>query len=139
MICTEEVNYYYYYYYGCTALCRASVAFLVSRSCIQSVGLLGRGISPLQGRYLHTEQHRHRINAHNTDIHVLSGIRTHDLSVRASEGGSCLRPLGYCDRRRSELLKYTYIFTFSLSVLWFTSKSCTVKTDIFTLSRVTEA
>jgi hypothetical protein len=30
----------------------------------QSVGLLGRGISPSQGRYLHTEQHRHRINAH---------------------------------------------------------------------------
>jgi hypothetical protein len=25
----------------------------------QSVGLLGRGISPLQGRYLHTEKHRH--------------------------------------------------------------------------------
>jgi hypothetical protein len=30
----------------------------------QTVGLLGRGISPSQGRYLHTEQHKHRINAH---------------------------------------------------------------------------
>jgi hypothetical protein len=30
----------------------------------QSVGLLGRGISPSQGRYLHTEQHKHRINSH---------------------------------------------------------------------------
>jgi hypothetical protein len=30
----------------------------------QSVGLLGRGISPSQGGYLHTEQHKHRINAH---------------------------------------------------------------------------
>jgi hypothetical protein len=29
-----------------------------------SVGLLGRRISPSQGRYLHTEQHNHRINAH---------------------------------------------------------------------------
>jgi hypothetical protein len=29
-----------------------------------SVGFLGRGISPSQGRYLHTEQHKHRINAH---------------------------------------------------------------------------
>jgi hypothetical protein len=28
----------------------------------QSVGLLGRGISQSQGRNLHTEQHRHRIN-----------------------------------------------------------------------------
>jgi hypothetical protein len=26
----------------------------------QSVGLLGWGISPLQGRYLHTEQHKHK-------------------------------------------------------------------------------
>jgi hypothetical protein len=30
----------------------------------QSVGLLGREISPSQGRYLHAEQHKHRINAH---------------------------------------------------------------------------
>jgi hypothetical protein len=30
----------------------------------QLVGLLGRGISLLQGCYLHTEQHKHRINAH---------------------------------------------------------------------------
>jgi hypothetical protein len=29
----------------------------------QSVGLLGRVISQSQGRYLHTEQHRQRINA----------------------------------------------------------------------------
>jgi hypothetical protein len=26
---------------------------------IHSVGLLGRGISPSQGRYVHTEQHKH--------------------------------------------------------------------------------
>jgi hypothetical protein len=30
----------------------------------QSVELLGRGISPSQGRYLHTQQQKHRINAH---------------------------------------------------------------------------
>jgi hypothetical protein len=39
---------------------------------------------PLQSWYLNTEQHKHRINAHNTDIHSLSGIRTHYPSVRAS-------------------------------------------------------
>jgi hypothetical protein len=50
----------------------------------QSVGLLGRVISPSCGRYLHTGQHKHRINAH-TNILALSGIRTHDPSVRASE------------------------------------------------------
>jgi hypothetical protein len=30
----------------------------------QAVGLLGWGISLSQGRYLHIEQHKHRINAH---------------------------------------------------------------------------
>jgi hypothetical protein len=30
-----------------------------------SVGLLGRGISPSQSRYLHTEQHNHKINANS--------------------------------------------------------------------------
>jgi hypothetical protein len=60
--------------------------------------LLWRGISPSQGRYLRREQHKHRINAHNTDIHALSRIRTHDPSVRASESSSCLRQHGHCDR-----------------------------------------
>jgi hypothetical protein len=32
------------------------------------------------------------------DIHALSGIRTHDPSVRASEGSSSLRPRGHPDR-----------------------------------------
>jgi hypothetical protein len=38
--------------------------FSVSWSFTQSVGLLGREISPSQGRYLHTGQHKHRISAH---------------------------------------------------------------------------
>jgi hypothetical protein len=63
----------------------------------QTVGLLGQGISSSQGRYLHTRQHIHRINAH-TDIHALSRIRTDDPSVRASEDSSCLRPRGHCGR-----------------------------------------
>jgi hypothetical protein len=36
----------------------------------QTVGFLARGISQSQGRYLHTQQHEHRIP---TDIHALSG------------------------------------------------------------------
>jgi hypothetical protein len=40
----------------------------------QSVGLLGRGISPSQVRYLHTGQHKHRIIAH-TGIHASSEIQ----------------------------------------------------------------
>jgi hypothetical protein len=52
----------------------------------QSVGFLGRGISPSQGRYLHAEQHKHRINGHSP-------------SVLAGQDGSCLRPRGHCDRQ----------------------------------------
>jgi hypothetical protein len=33
-----------------------------------------------------------------TDIHDLSGIRTHDPGFRASEDSTCLRPTGHCDR-----------------------------------------
>jgi hypothetical protein len=50
--------------YGSTALCWTLAAFSVSWSFTQSVGLLERGINPSLGRYLHTGQHKHRINAH---------------------------------------------------------------------------
>jgi hypothetical protein len=64
----------------------------------QSVGLIGRVISPSQGLFLYIGQHKHRINAY-TNIHTSSRIRTYDPSVRASEDSSCLRQLGYRDRR----------------------------------------
>jgi hypothetical protein len=72
---------------------RASVKRFVALQFLnlrQSVGLLRRGISPSQGRYL--------TNTRNTEIHALSGIRTHDPSVRAGEDISCHRPRGHCDR-----------------------------------------
>jgi hypothetical protein len=65
----------------------------------QTAGLLGRGISPSQGRYLNTGQHKHRINTYTLNIHALIGIRTQDPSVRASEDSSWLRPRGNCDRQ----------------------------------------
>jgi hypothetical protein len=66
----------------------------------QTVGLLGRVISPSQGRYQNTGQHKHRINSntHTPNIHALSGIRTYDPRVRASKDNSCLTPRGYRDR-----------------------------------------
>jgi hypothetical protein len=59
---------------------RASVKRFVSLQFLnpQSVGLLGWGISPSQDRYLY----EHRVN---TNIHALSGIRTHDPSFRAGK------------------------------------------------------
>jgi hypothetical protein len=70
------------------SFCWTLAAFSVSYIYTRSVRLLGRGISPSQIRYLHTEQHNHRINA---DIHALSGIRTHNPSVRAAEDSSLLK------------------------------------------------
>jgi hypothetical protein len=58
---------------------------------------------PSQGRYLHTGQHKHSINA-NTDIHALSGIRTHDPSVQACEDSPCLRPRGQRDRQSKQCI-----------------------------------
>jgi hypothetical protein len=50
-----------------------------------------------QFRYLHTGQHKHRINSH-TGIRALSEIRTYDPSVWASEDSSCFRPRSHRDR-----------------------------------------
>jgi hypothetical protein len=50
--------------YGSTALFWTLDAFWDFWSFTQSVGILRRRISPSQGRYLHTGQHKHRINAH---------------------------------------------------------------------------
>jgi hypothetical protein len=48
----------------------------------QSVGLLGRGISASQGRYLRTEQHKHRINVHR---HPYLKLDSNPRSKRSSE------------------------------------------------------
>jgi hypothetical protein len=77
----------------------------------RTVGPLGRVISPSQGRYVHKGQHKHRINAH-TNIHTLSGIRSHDPSVREGEDGSCLGPRGHCERLA--LLGSINIFIFEI-------------------------
>jgi hypothetical protein len=50
--------------HGSTALVDLSRFFNFLIYTQSTVGLLGRGISPSQGRYLYTEQHKHRINAH---------------------------------------------------------------------------
>jgi hypothetical protein len=53
----------------------------------------------------------------HTDIHALSGIRTHDPSIRAIEDGSCLRPRGHWPlirriKSRSVGSIYDFIFEF---------------------------
>jgi hypothetical protein len=78
--------------------------------CTQSIGLLGRGISPSQGRYLHTEQHKHRINAHrHACLKWDSNPRSQCSSGRRR---FMLRSRGHCDRkcivhRHQIILNYT--------------------------------
>jgi hypothetical protein len=48
----------------------------------------------LKHRTIRTQNKR----LHTPNIHTLSVIRTHDPSARASEGSSCLRARGHCDR-----------------------------------------
>jgi hypothetical protein len=64
----------------------------------QSVGLLGRGISLSQGRYLHTEQYKHRINTQTymprvgfePIIPVFERAKTvHAIDRAATVTGSC--------------------------------------------------
>jgi hypothetical protein len=52
------------------------------------------------------------------NIHVLNGIRTHDHSIRASEDSSCLRPLGYRDRRLQVLMKVIFNFLRPMKIIY---------------------
>jgi hypothetical protein len=51
---------------------------------------------PLPKHWTAQTQNKH---IYKPNIHALSGIRTHDPSVRESEERSCLRARGHCDRR----------------------------------------
>jgi hypothetical protein len=60
---------------------------------LQMVGLLGRVNSSSQVLYVNTGQHKHILN-----IHSLSGTRTHNPGLRASEDSTFLRPV-FLNRR----------------------------------------
>jgi superfamily II DNA helicase RecQ len=67
----------------------------------QSVGRLGRVISPSKSVYLFTQKNKHTTQKLN--VQSLTSIRTHGHGVCARKDSSCLRPLGYCDRQGSYL------------------------------------
>jgi hypothetical protein len=46
----------------------------------------------------------------------LSGVRTNDPTVRASEDSSCLRPRAHCDQRDTKFLRKSENHTNALAV-----------------------
>jgi hypothetical protein len=53
----------------------------------------------LVARPLHVHKQKNAQTTQTQNIHAQSEIRTHGPGVRASEDNSCLRSLGYGDRR----------------------------------------
>jgi hypothetical protein len=106
----------------------------------QTVGLLGRVISPSQGRYLHMGQHKENKRIHTPIIHALSGIRTHDPSVRASEDSSYLRPRDYCFLYfvqgiiKTELVQELNIQVSPLSYVALLRTASSLSTELFRIS-----
>jgi hypothetical protein len=95
----------------------------------QTVGLLRRVISPLQGRYLNTGQHKHRINAytHQTTmpwvgfeptIQASERAKTvHDLD-RAATVISALKPIITCRIYYDRTRRYDYSLKLLDRFLW---------------------
>jgi hypothetical protein len=87
--------------YACTALVGLGL-FFSFLMYTQSVGLLGQVISRSQGRYLHTEQYKHRMNVH---IHGVEPCLKWNSPPRpqcsSHEGSSCTKPRGHYDRHRT--------------------------------------
>jgi hypothetical protein len=67
----------------------------------QSVGLLGRGMSPSQGRYLRIEQHKHRKNTQTSMPRV--GF---ELMIQVFERTKTVHAL---ERAATEIGNYKYI------------------------------
>jgi hypothetical protein len=93
-------------------------------SLIQFLNLYTVGRSPWTGdqpvgRPLPTHRTTQTQNIHtHTDIHALSGIRTHDHKFRASEDSSCLTASGHCERLCTGLLCKISDEIYTL-VVWF--------------------
>jgi hypothetical protein len=103
--------------YGSTVFCWNLAAFWVSYSYTQSVGLLGRGISPSQGRYLHTEQPIQTQNKRTQTFMSWVGFAP-TTPVFVNEDSSCLRPRGHFDRLKCYLLVHTKVISTKTWNIW---------------------
>jgi hypothetical protein len=79
------------------------------------VGVLGGGISPAQGLYLHrTTQHRKM----QTNIHAPSRIWICNPNVQVAEDSTCLRLLGHWDWRRPSITIVLFILDLFIACLF---------------------
>jgi hypothetical protein len=85
-LCRRQFFYFLYPFLLYRTLTVSRFSFFFGST--QPVGLHRRVTGPSQGLYLNTGRHKHRVYTHTPNIHVSSGIRTYDPSVRASD---------YCD------------------------------------------
>jgi hypothetical protein len=102
-----------YYFCGSTVLIRtrASSHMRFLKLFRHMVGLLGRVIRTSQGLYLHTTtQHRKTL----TNIHALSGIRTHDSSNQPAKAHASDRTAIVTDIKTITQTKYNKYFIYSL-------------------------
>jgi hypothetical protein len=83
-----------------------NVLFQFSPLILYTVGRTSWTVNQPISRPLRTKNNTDTINA---DIHALSGMRTHDPSVRRGEDSLCLRPCGHCDRVTRGCLLTVYI------------------------------
>jgi hypothetical protein len=90
------------YFYGVEV--RLLVFYTIGRTPWTSDRPVARPLSKhkttqTQNKRTHTHTHTHTYTyTYTPNIHDLSGIRTHDHGLQASEDSSCLRPLGYRNR-----------------------------------------
>jgi hypothetical protein len=117
--------------YGSTALVDFGCffSFLIYT---QSVGLLGRGVSPSEGRYLHTEQHKNRINANR---HPYLEWDSNPWSQRSSGRIRCMtltaRPLWSASLNTPEANKILVVQSIRKLCRVFISSWCCLASVIF--------
>jgi hypothetical protein len=93
--------FFFFFFFGSTALVGLS-PFFSSLIYTQSRRTAWTSDQPV-ARSLPT--HTTTQTQTHTDILALSGIRTHDPSVQASEESVCLMPCGHCDRPIADTMK----------------------------------
>jgi hypothetical protein len=83
---------------GSTAICWTFAVFQFLDPLTQTLGHLGRGISPSQSRYLHTVQHKHRIKRKQTSMPQVGFEPTIPVFERTKTVRVSNRAAGHCDR-----------------------------------------